>query len=188
MATKPTQHSPSTDLGRLWMQAIKDYNARTGKDLSAMGAQNMAEVMKSTDAGMKRFKGFRDDGSKMSRFRSSIGNHLGDIQKCIDGMAAVGCAAGAFPPAMPVGLVFTAASRLISVRHVQINTSNALISTRLSQVSKRTTIELSRFLRIQLDFLSASQSSKVVQIQTHLVLPLSESSLCNCQYVHAWNF
>ncbi|KAH7381195.1 hypothetical protein DE146DRAFT_793188 [Phaeosphaeria sp. MPI-PUGE-AT-0046c] len=114
MATQHAQQSSSTDLGRLWTQAIKDYKARTGEDLSAMGAQNMAEVMKSTDAGMKRFKGFRDDGSKMSRFRSSIGNHLGDIQKCIDGMAMVGAAAGAFPPAMPVGLVFTAASRLIS--------------------------------------------------------------------------
>lgn len=119
MATNLAQQSTSTDLGRLWTQAIKDYNARTGKDLSAMGAQSMAEVMKSTDAGMKRFKGFRDDGSKMSRFRSSIGNHLGDIQKCIDGMAMVGAAAGAFPPAMPVGLVFTAASRLISVSTLQ---------------------------------------------------------------------
>ncbi|KAJ6196522.1 hypothetical protein J3E72DRAFT_243669 [Bipolaris maydis] len=115
METQTAKHSTSTDLGRLWTQAISDYNARTGEDLSSMGAQSLDGAMKSLDDGMERFKGFRHDGSKTSRFRSVIGHSLGDMQKCIDGIAVIGAAAGAFPPAMPVGLVFTAASRLISV-------------------------------------------------------------------------
>lgn len=115
METQTAKQSTSTDLGRLWTQAISDYNARTGEDLSSMGAQSLDGAMKSLDDGMERFKGFRHDGSKTSKFRSVIGNSLGDMQKCIDGIAAIGSAAGAFPPAMPVGLVFTAASRLISV-------------------------------------------------------------------------
>lgn len=116
MATKSAQPNTPTDLGKLWTQAVKDYNARNKANLAVEGAYSMAQVMKTTDDGMKRFDGFRKDGSKMSRFRSAIGNHLGDIQKCIDGMGMIGAAAGAFPPAMPVGLVFTVASRLISVR------------------------------------------------------------------------
>ena len=116
METKTPQQSSATDLGRLWTQAISDYNARTGEDLSSMGAPSIDGAMKSLDDSMERFKGFRNDGSKRSKFRSAIGNSLGDMQKCIDGIAAVGAAAGAFPPAMPVGLVVTAAGRLISVR------------------------------------------------------------------------
>ncbi|KAI4612829.1 hypothetical protein J4E80_006884 [Alternaria sp. BMP 0032] len=61
---------------------------------------------------MDEFKGFRNDGSKKASFRSAMGNHLGDLQICIDGFQAV--ADGANALAMPVGLVFTAASRLIS--------------------------------------------------------------------------
>ncbi|CAN9079880.1 unnamed protein product [Alternaria alternata] len=114
MATKVSQRSAQTDLGRLWAEAIRDYNARTKEDLSALGARSITEVMRQIDTDMKKFKGFRDDGSKMSSFRSAMGDHLGDFQKCIDGFAAVGAAVSAFPPAMPVGLVFTAASRLIS--------------------------------------------------------------------------
>lgn len=118
METMTAKQSSATDLGRLWTQAISDYNARTGEDLSSMGAQSIDGAMKSLDESMQRFKGFRDDGSKKSKFRSAMGNSLGDMQKCIDGIAAIGSAAGAFPPAMPVGLVFTAASRLISVSDI----------------------------------------------------------------------
>jgi hypothetical protein len=118
METMTAKQSSATDLGRLWTQAISDYNARTGEDLSSMSAQSIEGAMNSLDESMHRFKGFRDDGSKMSKFRSAIGNSLGDMQKCIDGIAAIGSAAGAFPPAMPVGLVFTAASRLISVSDI----------------------------------------------------------------------
>lgn len=120
METQTAKQSTSTDLGRLWTQAISDYNARTGEDLSSMGAQSLDGAMKSLDDGMEKFKGFRHDGSKTSKFRSVIGNSLGDMQKCIDGIAVIGSAAGAFPPAMPVGLVFTAASRLISVRIIAL--------------------------------------------------------------------
>ena len=129
MATKVSQQSAQTDLGRLWAEAIRDYNVRTKEDLSALGARSVAEVMRQTDTDMKKFKGFRDDGSKMSSFRSAMGNHLGDFQKCIDGFAAVGAAVSAFPPAMPVGLVFTAASRLISVSSIcLLNTKRSTTS------------------------------------------------------------
>lgn len=115
MATKIVQPSTSTDLGRLWRGAVRDYKERTGEDLSTMGVRNVADVMRQTNAAMDEFRGFRDDGSKKASFRSAMGDHLGDLQLCIDGFAAVGAAVSAFPPAMPVGLVFTAASRLISV-------------------------------------------------------------------------
>jgi hypothetical protein len=116
MARKIAQQSTSTDLGRLWADAIKDYNACTGDNLSAMGARNLDEVLQQTDAARFSFDGFRhDDCSKVSRFRSAMGDHLGDFQTCFDAVAAVGAAASAFPPAMPVGLIFTAASGLITV-------------------------------------------------------------------------
>jgi hypothetical protein len=117
MATKTAQQSTTTDLGRLWAQAIEDYNVTTGEKLSAMGARNVAEVMQRTDADMKNFSGFRHDGGRKSRFRSAMAKHLGDLQTCMDTCAAVGAAVSAFPPAMPVGLVFTAVSGLISVSH-----------------------------------------------------------------------
>jgi len=80
-----------------------------------MGVRNVGDVMRQTNAVMDEFKGFRDDGSKKANFRSAMGHHLGDLQTCINGFAAVGACVSAFPPAMPVGLVFTAASCLISV-------------------------------------------------------------------------
>jgi len=80
-----------------------------------MGVKNVADVMRQTNAVMVEFKGFRDDGSKRASFRTAMGDHHGDLQTCIDGFAAVGACVSAFPPMMPVGLVFTAASRLISV-------------------------------------------------------------------------
>lgn len=97
-----------------------------------MGALDLAGAMKILDVSMEKFKGFRNDGSKMAKFRSAMGDSLGDMQKCIDGVAIVGSAAGAFPPAMPVGLVFTAASRLISVCINQPFKGQILIFTRLS--------------------------------------------------------
>ncbi|KAI4648350.1 uncharacterized protein J4E79_009972 [Alternaria viburni] len=114
MASKTARPSTSTDLGRLWRAAVRDYKERTGEDLATMGVRNVADVMRQTDAVMIDFKGFRDDGSKKASFRSAMGDHLDGLQTCIDGFAAVGACVSAFPPMMPVGLVFTAASRVIS--------------------------------------------------------------------------
>ncbi|KAI4644660.1 uncharacterized protein J4E78_009479 [Alternaria triticimaculans] len=114
MATRIVQPSTSTDLGRLWRGAIRDYKERTGEDLSTMAVGNVTDVMRQTTVVMNEFKGFRDDGTKKANFRSAMGDHLGNLQTCIDGFAAVGACVSAFPPAMPVGLVFTAASRIIS--------------------------------------------------------------------------
>ena len=80
-----------------------------------MGVGNVTDVMRQTNAVMNEFKGFRDDGTKKANFRSAMGDHLGTLQTCIDGFAAVGACVSAFPLAMPVGLVFTAASCIISV-------------------------------------------------------------------------
>ncbi|KAH8642556.1 hypothetical protein IG631_00019 [Alternaria alternata] len=118
MATKVSQQSAQADLRHLWAEAIRDYNARTKEDVSALGARSVAEVMRQTDTDVKKSKGVRDDGRKMSSFRSAMGDHLDDFQKCIHGPAAVGAVVHAFSPAMPVGLVFTAASRLIYVSSI----------------------------------------------------------------------
>jgi len=80
-----------------------------------MGVRNVADVMSQINTDMVQFKGFRDDGSKKANFRSAMGDHLDGLQTCIDGFAAVGACVSAFPPMMPVGIVFTAASRVISV-------------------------------------------------------------------------
>ena len=79
-----------------------------------MGVKNVDDVMRQTNAAMEEFEGFRNDGSKRASFRSAMGNHLGDLQICIDGFQAAADGANAFP-LVPVGLVVTAASRLISV-------------------------------------------------------------------------
>ena len=108
-----------------------------------------------------------------------MGNHLGNMQKCVDGIAVVGAAAGAFPPAMPVGLVFSAASRLITVSiHSSLPyfcKSKALTINRLSQVFETISIVLSHFSRIQLGFLSGCIFLRTRRIPVRLQLLSCES-------------
>jgi hypothetical protein len=182
MATKTAHRSTSTDLGRLWAEAIRDYNARTGENLSAMRARSVAEVMEQTNAEMEQFKGFRDDGSKKSSFRSAMADHLGDLQTCIDGFAAVGAAAGAFPPAMPVGLVFTAAGRLLSVSRSHPPRRFTKLSRPL-QGSEQIMTVLRSSLHIQLGSFNGSLFLRTEHSPVRSQSLLLEYSRCSFQYV-----
>ncbi|CAN9315429.1 unnamed protein product [Alternaria alternata] len=114
MMKGPAQTSSSTDLGRLWEKALEEYREECGENLKGMKASNINEVMNNVNYSMESFGASRHSGGKRDRFRQAMGDHLGSMQKCINGLAEIGAAAGAFPPAMPVGLIFTAASGLIS--------------------------------------------------------------------------
>ncbi|KAF2014213.1 hypothetical protein BU24DRAFT_492906 [Aaosphaeria arxii CBS 175.79] len=106
--------SEATDLGALWTKAILDYKNKTGTDLTHMKAMSMSQVQQNAEGSMQKFKSFRHGGGKMDKVRTAFGNHLDAMQKCMAGIEAVGAAAGAFPPAMPVGLIFMAAGRLLA--------------------------------------------------------------------------
>lgn len=107
--------SDATDLGALWTNAVDDYMKKTGKQMDHLRARSIDDVMKVTEKSMKVFGGFRHDDSKVDKVRSAFSRHLGDMQKAISGIEMVGAAAGAFPPAMPVGIVFAACGHLLSV-------------------------------------------------------------------------
>lgn len=108
--------SSSTDLGRLWERALEEYRKDCGEDLAHLGASNIDQVMVNVNADMESFGASRHSGGKGDRFRQAMGDHLDSMQKCINGMAAIGDAVGAFPPAAPVGLIFTAVNGVLSVR------------------------------------------------------------------------
>ncbi|KAF2683373.1 hypothetical protein K458DRAFT_389990 [Lentithecium fluviatile CBS 122367] len=107
-------HSGATDLGALWTRAVDDYMKKTGKKMSHLGAQNMAAVMKTTESSLQVFGGFRHNDGKVDKVRSAFSRHLEDMQTVINGLESIGTAAGAFPPAMPVGIVFSTCGHLLS--------------------------------------------------------------------------
>lgn len=110
----------ATDLGSLWTSAVRDYLKQTGKSLSKdMEAQSIGDVMKKTEKAMESFQGFRHKGDKVDKVRSAFGRHLDGMQKCMAGIEMVGAMAGAFPPAMPVGLVFAACGHLLAVSKIR---------------------------------------------------------------------
>lgn len=114
-----TSDSPS-DLATLWTNAVKDYNAKTGLDLRLETVTTMEDVMKVTNGEMNKFGGFRrDDESKAkiaaAAVRSAFSRHIGDMQKVMACIQQVGEAAAAFPPAMPVGIVFAACGHVLKV-------------------------------------------------------------------------
>jgi hypothetical protein len=107
---------------------LEEYRKECGENFKGMKASNINEVMNKVNDGMENFGASRHSGGKGDRFRQAMGDNLGSMKKCINGMAEIGAAAGAFPPAMPVGLIFTAASGLISVSR---NRSRANPSTKV---------------------------------------------------------
>jgi hypothetical protein len=107
-------HSGTTDLGALWTNAVKDYMNRTGKDMSHLRAQSLADVMKSTEGSLKAFGGFRHNDGKVDKVRSAFSRHLEDMQTCLNGIEKVGTALSVFPPAAPVGIIFAACGHLLS--------------------------------------------------------------------------
>jgi hypothetical protein len=141
MMKGPAQTSSSTDLGRLWEKALEEYREECGENLKGMKASNINEVMNNVNYSMESFGASRHSGGKRDRFRQAMGDHLGSMQKCINGLAEIGAAAGAFPPAMPVGLIFTAASGLISVSG---NRSRPITSTEVQQAFSAVRAEYDR--------------------------------------------
>ncbi|PVI00627.1 hypothetical protein DM02DRAFT_671848 [Periconia macrospinosa] len=109
-----SQRVDSTDLGVLWTKAVDDYMQKTGNNVAPMRSQSLNDVMEATSKEMKAFGGRRHDGGKVDKVRSAFQRHLAGMQKCMNGLEMVGAAAGAFPPAMPVGIVFSACGRLLS--------------------------------------------------------------------------
>lgn len=117
MATNASSGSQKedTDLGSLWKQAIDKYIKDTGHDLSRLKAQSISDIKKAAESDAQSFEGFRHKGDKADKVRSAFGDHMDAMQKCWKGVEMVGAAAGAFPPAMPVGIVFAACGNLLSV-------------------------------------------------------------------------
>ncbi|ORY05487.1 hypothetical protein BCR34DRAFT_604521 [Clohesyomyces aquaticus] len=106
--------SEESDLASLWARAVTDYEKKTGSKLSHMKVASLSQVMDGAQNSLERFQDKRHDGGKVDRVRNAFGNHLDGMQKFMAGVEAIGAAAGAFPPAMPVGIVFMAAGRLLS--------------------------------------------------------------------------
>ncbi|KAF2107480.1 hypothetical protein BDV96DRAFT_653821 [Lophiotrema nucula] len=117
MASKGRNLAPpseTSDLASLWARAVSDYEKKTGSKLAHMKVESLSQVMDGAQSSLERFQDKRHPGSSVDRVRNAFGNHLGGMQKFMAGVEAIGAAAGAFPPAMPVGIVFMAAGRLLS--------------------------------------------------------------------------
>ena len=129
-----TSNDAITDIGMLWEQAVRDYNKneKTPLQFDKAGG-NMQAAMKKIEAAEKSFKNHRHNKSRGDKVRTTLGNSLGCIQKCIDGMQMIGSAASAFPPAMPVELIFSAAGSLISVRKIHAERAQDSKSTGMCQ-------------------------------------------------------
>ena len=97
-----------SDIAQEWQQALAEFEAKTGKNLSIGQIHSMKEAMDTADAQKKFFKGFRHDDSKIDKVRSAFSNNIGLIQKIVDGAQQAANAAGAFPPAMPIAPLMTA--------------------------------------------------------------------------------
>jgi hypothetical protein len=105
----------ATDLGALWTQAVEAYQKKTGLDLKLDNVRTMQDVMNATEGQMKKFGGFRNSETKVGKVRHAFGSQIGNMQKVMNGIQMVGQAASAFPPAMPVGIVFAACGHLLNV-------------------------------------------------------------------------
>lgn len=85
---------PPSDLAQLWQAAIQDYEKTTGKSLLlARQFGSMEQVMGATEELSNKFKGFRDDKSKVSKVRTAFKNNLWLIQTVVNTIQTVGNAA-----------------------------------------------------------------------------------------------
>ncbi|KAJ5870780.1 hypothetical protein N7455_005721 [Penicillium solitum] len=98
----------ASDLAQLWQRAVEDYEKRTKKSLHLAKFSNIDQIMKGTEGLSNEFKDFRHDRSKTDNVRTALKNNLFLIEKVVKTVEVVGSAASAFPPAMPVSLIFTA--------------------------------------------------------------------------------
>ena len=102
----------ATDLGILWTRAVDKYTQKTGQKLAHLRGQSISDVMQTTAVEKKRFESYRHDNGKLDKVRAAFGRHLDGMQKCLDGVQTIGEAASAFPPAMPVGIIFAACGHM----------------------------------------------------------------------------
>lgn len=114
---KPVSQS---DLASLWTRAIIDYKSKTGYDLTHMKAASMDGIMQSATSSLESFQGKLHNKGKVDKVRTAFGNNLDGMRKCMSCISAVGAAAGAFPPAMPVGIIFAACGRVLDVSLISI--------------------------------------------------------------------
>lgn len=88
MATQPV-----SDLAQLWQAAVEDYEKTTGKSLRLGQFGSMEEVIGGTESLSNKFKGFRDDKSKVSKVRTAFKNNMWLIQTIVNTIQTVGNAA-----------------------------------------------------------------------------------------------
>ncbi|QKX53640.1 uncharacterized protein TRUGW13939_00719 [Talaromyces rugulosus] len=98
----------TSDIARLWQQAVEDYEKRTNKSLHLSQFSSIDQIIKGTEGLSNEFKDFRHDPSKTDNVRTALKNNLWLIQKVVNTVEVLGNAASAFPPAMPASLIFTA--------------------------------------------------------------------------------
>ncbi|QKX60583.1 uncharacterized protein TRUGW13939_07728 [Talaromyces rugulosus] len=98
----------ASDLAQLWQAAVQDYEKTTGKSLRLGQFRSMEEVIGGTEDLSNKFKGFRDDKSKVAKVRTAFKNNMWLIQTIVNTIQTVGNTASAFPPAMPASLIFSA--------------------------------------------------------------------------------
>lgn len=82
-----------SDLAQLWQEAVDDYEKKTGKRLQSGKFRSMDEVMGGTEDLSNKFKGFRDDKSKVSKVRTAFKNNMWLIQTIVNTIQTVGNAA-----------------------------------------------------------------------------------------------
>ncbi|KAF2265868.1 hypothetical protein CC78DRAFT_567200 [Lojkania enalia] len=110
---KVEHQGEATDLAALWSRAIRDYEKRTGVNTRHMEAHSIMDVKDGAESSLQRFQDSRHKGDGVDKIRTAFGNQLDGIQKCWRGIEMVANAAGAFPPAMPVGVLFAACGRVL---------------------------------------------------------------------------
>jgi hypothetical protein len=79
-----------SDLAQLWQAAVQDYEKRTGKSLQLRQFRSMEEVIGGTEDLSNKFKGFRDDKSKVAKVRTAFKNNMWLIQTLVNTMQTVG--------------------------------------------------------------------------------------------------
>lgn len=106
-----------TDLGQIWITAVRNYEQKTGKKLGVENAENAEEVKAGLDKVLDKFKRHRQDPAKKDAFATKLKNCCGQsistIHKILQGIEVLGDAASAFPPAMPAGLIFSALDHVL---------------------------------------------------------------------------
>ncbi|PYI07128.1 hypothetical protein BO78DRAFT_313751 [Aspergillus sclerotiicarbonarius CBS 121057] len=113
-AGNPVVEERDTDLAQLWAAAVADYERETGKSLRLGAFKNMDDAIKGTEGLIQKFKGFRNNKSKIAKVRTAFQNNMWLIQKIVNTAQMVGAnLSSAFPAAMPASLIFAALGQVM---------------------------------------------------------------------------